>query len=119
MNKEKLSRKRMITLISDEEKIALCKNWKASKLSLVKFCNLHAISKSSLYGWYKKFFSFNEVKDPPAFTPLTPRVSTTDESEKISIELKLSNGAVLHLKVSERLALNLIQEISDATKAIR
>jgi hypothetical protein len=115
--KEKKHKKRTITLISNDEKIAWCNRWKASTLSMPEFCKIHPISKSSLYGWYKRFFSSNDAS--PAFMPLSPISKVPNEQEIVSIELTLANGAIAKLNVSLGIAVNLIQELSHAVAVIR
>jgi transposase-like protein len=106
--------------ISDKEKIALCQRWKASNLSLESFCKEHGVAKSSLYTWCKKFDLNSAAKATrPNFVPLLHTDKKIKEQEKISMELTLNNGAILHLNLSPTQAVALIQELSHATTTVR
>jgi hypothetical protein len=117
--KEKNQKKRTLNIISHDEKIAWCNRWKASNLSMPEFCKMHPISKSSLYGWNRRFFSSNEVKEAPAFIPVLPIAKAQNEQEVVSIELTLANGATAKLSVSLGVTVHLIQELSHAVAVIR
>ena len=119
MHKIKISKKRTLNPLSHDEKIAWCKRWKASKLPIVEFCKMHDVPKSSLYGWYKRFFASDNEKSSPAFISLSPSVKQPSEQEKILIELSLTNGAIIKFNVSLVVAVNLIQELGHATTAVR
>lgn len=103
----------------DAEKLALCKRWKASKLPLKVFCKEHGVAKSSLYKWYKKYSSTADVEATPAFIQLTSSSKQQSAQEKVSIDLKLNNGTILHLNLPMADLVILIQELSNAVAVIQ
>jgi hypothetical protein len=119
MQQIEVSKKRTLNPLSHDEKIAWCKRWKASKLPLVEFCKMHHILKSSLYGWYKRFFASDNEKVKPAFIPLSPSAKVLSEQEKVLIELTLANGAIIKFNMSLTMVVNLIQELGHAATVVR
>ncbi len=105
--------------IGDAEKLALCKRWKASKLPLKVFCKEYGVAKSSLYKWYKKYFSTTDVEATPSFIQLTPTPKQQNIQEKVSMELKLNNGTILYLNLLMVDMVILIQELNHAATVVR
>lgn len=119
MKKDKINIKRKPRkLMSDDEKLALCKRWKASSLSAAAFCREHGIGESSLSKWCRQYRSDINVESMPSFVRITP-LEQQARQRIIPIEVKLSNGTTLHLNVPMVDAVDLIQEISHATSIIR
>lgn len=102
---------------TEEEKLALCNRWKASGLSQKAFCEQHGVAKSSLYKWHKKYF-LNAESALPGFARLNA-VPEQPRQEKISMELKLANGAILQLSLPSSDVFALIQELSYAATVVR
>lgn len=117
--RNKIQNRKSLTLLSEEEKIAWCNRWKASKLSMVEFCKIHPVAKSSLYGWHRRFFSSHDARGTPAFIPVLPVAKPQNEQEIISIELTLANSTTAKIYVPLGSAVNLIQELSHAATVIR
>jgi hypothetical protein len=102
---------------TEEEKLALCKRWQASGLSQKAFCEQNGVAKSSLYKWHKKF-CLNAESTLPGFARLNT-VSEQSTQEKVSMELKLPNGAILQLSLSSNDVFALIQDLSHAATIVR
>jgi hypothetical protein len=118
--KNKIQKRKQLTFLSDDEKIAWCHRWRESTLSMVEFCKIHPVAKSSLYGWNRRFFSSNDVKEAPAFIPVLPTAKVQNEQDAVSIELTLANGATpARLNVSLAAAVHLLQELNHAVAIIR
>ncbi len=111
-------KRRSLKQMGDAEKLALCKRWKASKLPLKVFCKEYGVAKSSLYKWSKKYFSIADVEATPAFIQLTSASKQQSEQEKVSMELQLNNGTILHLNLPMSDMVILIQELSHAATVI-
>jgi len=117
LEQSNLSLKKIV--FSDEEKIALCKNWQASDLTFSAFCAKHRVSKSSIYKWQKIFFPLCKEQEVPSFIKLQPATQESIEPVKISIELKLNHGLSLNLSLPANHAALLIKELNHATPIIR
>lgn len=105
--------------IADDDKIALCKRWKASRLSAELFCKEHGIARSSFHKWYKKFRADVDVEPNSDFFRVTPRIKQQSAQEKGLMELRLANGTILQLNLSLADTVNLIQELNHAATVVR
>ena len=110
--------KRVFTI---QEKQALCKEWKQSRLSMREFSKLRKVAPSALYQWFRELYP-NQHQSKGNFVPVsanqTQKVIAT-EVETISIELSLPNQTIARIKVAKNEAIQFLQEIYHAASTIR
>ena len=116
-NKISINNRRHNRNLSTEEKRNYCLAWKRSEMRQDIFCKTHGISKSALYQWSKEYKKENKAM---GFSPLILSDPTsTKPVDIIHLSICLPNQMQLNIEMPEHRLAAFIQEVSNATTAIR
>lgn len=113
--------KRKVTKRSNEERKALCEQWKVSGKSKREFCKENNIPIASFFPWCVKFLTESGKQE----TNMVPVKMITQpagmETQKLDTELELTIGGdhKLRFKLPIRQLVTFIQELSHAVTTIR
>ncbi len=106
-------------VLSELEKRKVCESFDTSGLTLLSFCQREGVSKTALYNWRKKFGKLKVKESVSNFVQLRPSGKATELSGLLMLELKLLNGVLLRLSLSEASAVHFIKELSYASAIVR
>lgn len=110
--------KKLKVVKSESEKQKLCERFEKSGMTLLRFCEKEGVSKTALYKWRKKFGKLKVKESVSGFVQLRPS-GKAPEVSVMMLELKLLNGVLLRLSLSEASALRFIKELSYASAIVR
>ena len=117
-NERHKSNRRPNRKFSEEEKRSYCIAWEKSEMNRADFCEMHGISRSTLYQWVNKF---KEADKDFGFSPLAikgkPPLKQTD---RVQLTISFANNPMqLSIAMPWHRVVPFIQEIGYATAIIR
>ncbi len=104
---------------SKPEKLALCRAWNNSGMSLEQFSEVNNVSKSALYRWSRYY---KQETESPKQNWLPVKLSGPPmlaSEQPILIELSLPNGGVVRVTTLRNDAVMFLQELYHAVATIR
>lgn len=101
------------------EKEALCKEWRNSGLSKVKFCKQKDINVATFSGWCFKLWPNGLSASDDLFCPVNIMDIKPNTNDSIVLEVSFPNAVIARIKATTGQFSYLLRELIDATSVIR
>ena len=101
------------------EKEGLCKEWRNSGLSKVRFCKQKDINVATFSGWCFKLWPNGLSTSDDLFCPVNIMDVKQKTKESIVLEVSFPNAVIARIEATTRQFSYLLRELIDATTVIR